>query len=174
MNKRSHAVCIRSAADTITAGRIALSIALIFVPAFSLAFYVVYLLAGLSDMADGAVARRTGTATEFGAKLDAMADLLFAAVVLIKILSVINPPLWLLIWIAAIALVKLANILYGLMRQRKLIAVHSVPNKITGILLFILPLTLGRLEIRYSGAACCIAATAAAVSEGFRVVRACR
>ena len=56
-------------ADLITAVRILCSAALLFCPAFSLSFYILYLAAGLSDMIDGSVARNTGTASEFGAKL---------------------------------------------------------------------------------------------------------
>ena len=49
------------AANLITGTRILFSVALLFCPAFSLSFYVLYLLAGLTDMVDGAVARKTGT-----------------------------------------------------------------------------------------------------------------
>ena len=37
-------------------------------------------------MIDGAVARKTGTDSEFGAKLDTIADIVFTAVCMIKIL----------------------------------------------------------------------------------------
>ncbi len=45
-----------------------------------------YIIAGIADMADGAVARRTGTVSEFGSRLDTAADTVFAAVCLIKLL----------------------------------------------------------------------------------------
>ena len=40
-----------------------------------------------------------------------------------------------------IALIKIINIISGHIVQRKLVSVHSVMNKVTGVLLFILPLT---------------------------------
>ena len=45
-------------ANILTGGRILGSILLLFFPAFSLAFYIVYLLCGFSDMIDGTVARK--------------------------------------------------------------------------------------------------------------------
>ena len=57
-------------ANTITGIRIVLSIALLFCPILSPTFYVLYIAAGFSDMIDGAVARKTGTVSKFGTKLD--------------------------------------------------------------------------------------------------------
>jgi len=57
-------------ANIITGIRIVLSIALLFCLALSPAFYALYIAAGFSDMIDGAVARKTGTVSEFGSKID--------------------------------------------------------------------------------------------------------
>ena len=73
-------------ANIITGLRIVISAVLLFCPAFSPVFYVLYLFAGFSDIIDGAVARRTNTAGEFGAKLDTAADFVFAAVCMLKLL----------------------------------------------------------------------------------------
>ena len=43
------------------------------------AFYTLYLVAGVSDMIDGTVARKTGTAGAFGSKLDTAADFMLVA-----------------------------------------------------------------------------------------------
>ena len=75
-------------ANIITGIRIVLSVLLLFFPAFSPAFFVLYIAAGASDMIDGAVARKTGTVSEFGSRLDTAADIVFAAVCLIKLLPV--------------------------------------------------------------------------------------
>ena len=48
-------------ANIITGIRIVISVFLLFCPVFSQVFYVLYITAGVSDMADGAVARKTGT-----------------------------------------------------------------------------------------------------------------
>ena len=57
-------------ANIITCIRIICSIVLLFCPVFSPVFYALYITAGVSDMLDGAVARKTGTVSEFGSKLD--------------------------------------------------------------------------------------------------------
>ena len=153
-------------ANIITGFRVLISIALLFCPVFSPVFYMLYLIAGLSDMIDGTIARRTNTVSEFGARFDTAADFVFAAVCLIKFLLVISMPIWVCVWIVIIALIKIINILSGYIAQRKLVAVHSVMNKVTGVLLFILPLTFSIVPLKYSVIPVCIVATLAAVQEG--------
>ena len=156
-------------ANCITCVRIACSIALLFCPALSPAFYALYLIAGFSDMIDGVVARKTNTASEFGSKLDTLADFIFVTVCMIKILPVLELPGWIYMWIAGIALLKFVNAGLGFVRQRKLVAVHSVPNKVTGGMLFLLPLTLPVIDVKYTAAVVCAFATFAAVEEGYRI-----
>ena len=62
-------------ANLITGSRIVLSVALLFCPVF----FVLYIVAGITDMIDGAVARRTGTVSAFGARLDTVADIVLVA-----------------------------------------------------------------------------------------------
>lgn len=156
-------------ANIITGIRMVLSVALLFCPVFSPAFYAFYITAGVSDMADGAVARKTGTVSEFGSKLDTVADIVFVAVCLIKVLPVSDVPVWLYIWIAVVAFIKAANIAAGYIRRRKFISVHSVMNKVTGGLLFVLPLTLSFIDFKYSAAVVCAVATIAAFYEGYLI-----
>ncbi|MBR3667993.1 MAG: CDP-alcohol phosphatidyltransferase family protein [Ruminococcus sp.] len=158
-------------ADIITGTRILLSIALLSCPTFSPAFYVLYISAGATDMLDGAVARKTGTVSEFGSKLDTISDMVFAAVCLIKLLPVLHIQDRLYIWIAVIAFIKLVNIAVGYIRLKEFVAVHSVLNKVTGCLLFIFPLTLTFIDVRYITAAVCFIATAAAVHECYIVAK---
>ena len=83
-------------------------------------------------MIDGAVARKTGTVSEFGSRLDTFADIVFVAVCLIKVLPVLDVPVWLYIWIAIIAFIKVASIAVGFIRQKEFISVHSMLNKMAG------------------------------------------
>ena len=154
-------------ANIITGSRIAMSAFLLFCPALSPAFFVLYAASGLSDMIDGAAARRTGTVSEFGSRLDTFADIVFAAVCLIKLLPILDVPVWLYVWFAVIAIIKLSSITAGYIRQKKLVSVHSVLNKATGLLLFVFPRTLAFMDLRYSAAVVCMAATVAAIQEGF-------
>ena len=129
-------------ANIITGIRIVLSVALLFFPALSPTFYALYVAAGFSDMIDGTVARKTGTVSEFGSKLDTVADIVFVAACLIKLLPVLDVPIWLYIWIAVIACIKVANIAAEYIRKKEFLSVHSTINRMTGGLLFVFPLTL--------------------------------
>ena len=153
-------------ANIITCIRIVLSVGLLFCPTFSPVFYELYIAAGFSDMIDGAVARKTGTVSEFGSRLDTFADIVFVAVCLIKVLPVLDVPVWLYIWIAIIAFIKVASITVGFIRQREFISVHSMLNKMAGGLLFVFPLTLSFINLNYGGTIVCAVATFAAIQEG--------
>ncbi len=153
-------------ANLITGIRIVCSIALLFCPVFSPAFYVLYVAAGLSDMADGAVARKTGTVSAFGSKFDTAADFVLVAVCLIKLIPVIYVPAWLIIWIIVIAVIRALNLISGYVMRKEIVVLHTVMNKVTGMLLFVLPLTLTFIDLKYSGAAVSAVATFAAIQEG--------
>ena len=153
-------------ANVITGIRIVCSIALLFCPVFSPAFYVLYVAAGLSDMADGAVARKTGTVSAFGSKFDTAADFVLVAVCLIKLIPVIHVPAWLFIWIIVIAVIRALNLISGYVMRKEIVVLHTMMNKLTGILLFVLPLTLTFIDLKYSGAIASAAATFAAIQEG--------
>ena len=153
-------------ANIITFVRILCSIAILFCPVFSVAFYSLYITAGLTDMIDGWVARKTNTVSEFGAKLDTVADFVFVVVCLVKLLPIMDFPSWLYIWIGVIALIKIINIVSGYVIQKQFVTIHSLMNKVTGLLLFILPLTLSFINLRYSAVVVCLVATFAAIQEG--------
>jgi len=153
-------------ANIITFVRILCSIAILFCPVFSVAFYSLYITAGLTDMIDGWVARKTNTVSEFGAKLDTVADFVFVVVCLVKLLPIMDFPSWLYIWIGVIALIKIINIVSGYVIQKQFVTIHSLMNKVTGLLLFILPLTLSFINLRYSAVMVCLVATFAAIQEG--------
>ena len=153
-------------ANIITGFRITASLALAFCPVFSLPFFALYLTAGVSDMVDGMVARRTNTASEFGARLDTAADFVFVVVCLIRLLPVIEMPTWLYVWIGVIAMIKGINIVSGYVMQRRFVAVHTVMNKVTGALLFVLPLTIPLIEPSHGAIVVCAIATFAAIQEG--------
>ena len=153
-------------ANIITGIRIICSIALVFFPAFSPAFYTLYIVAGISDILDGTVARKTGTISEFGSKLDTVADFVLILCCLIKLLPVLHVATWLIIWNIVIAVIKAINLVSGYVLRRDIVALHTVMNRVTGILLFALPLTLSFIHLNYSGAIVCAVATFAAIQEG--------
>ena len=136
---------------------------------FSAGFYGLYLFCGLTDMADGTIARKTGAASTFGSRLDSVADFLFAAVSFGKLLPVMGLPVWIWVWVAAIAAVKLVNLVRGFLRRKQIPSLHTVLNKVSGLCLFLLPLTVAFVELRYTVPVVCAVATAAAIQEGYYI-----
>ena len=106
-------------ANIITSSRILFSIALLFFPTFSPAFYALYLAAGITDMIDGTV-----------------------------------------------ALIRIINIVSGFIMQKRFIMLHTIMNKVTGLLLFVLPLTVHFVDLKYTVIPVCAVATFAAIQEG--------
>ena len=146
------------------------SILLLFFPAFSPDFYITYLLCGFSDMIDGTIARKTNSTSKFGSQLDTVADLIFVVVSLFKLLPAIHIPQWLWIWSGVIAVIKISNIIQGYVTKKQFISLHTIMNKVTGLLLFLFPLTISFVELKYIAIAICSIATLSAVQEGFYVI----
>lgn len=161
-------------ANLITVIRIGFAAVLIFCPTFSVRFYVLYIIGGISDVLDGIVARHFGKITKLGAKLDTVADIVFTAVVLAKVIPTIHIPLWLIIWIVCIAVIKLINIVSGLIIYKRFVAEHTIMNKICGVLLFAIPLCVNRFPyqtVTILIILTCTAATFAAVQEGYYIIK---
>ena len=152
-------------ANILTGCRILGSISLLFFPAFSAAFYITYLFCGFSDMIDGTIARKTNSTGKFGSQLDTIADFFFVVASSVKLLPVIHIPGWLWIWGGVIAVIKISNIIWGYVSKKQLISLHTVMNKITGLFLFLLPLTLSYIPLKYSSIIVCSIATFAAIQE---------
>ena len=161
---------IKHIANILTGCRILGSILLLFFPVFSVGFYIIYLLCGFSDMIDGTIARKTHSTSELGAKMDTAADFVFVIVSLIKLLPAIHIPGWLWIWGSVIAIVKVSNIIWGVVSKKQFISLHTIMNKVTGLLLFLLPLTISFMELEYIAIAVCSIATISAIQEGFYVI----
>ena len=116
-------------------------------------------------MVDGTIARKTGAVSKFGARLDTASDFVFMLVCAIKLLPRVSMPVWLWVWVIIIALTKIFNITLIFIYKKKLLSIHNVLNKITGLALFLLPPTLTFMEPTYSVAAICVLATIAVMRE---------
>ena len=157
-------------ANILTGCRIFGSILLLFFPAFSSSFYITYILCGFSDMIDGTIARKTNSTSQFGSQLDTIADLVFVVVAIFKLLPVIHLPGWLWFWSGVIAVIKISNIIWGFVSIKQFIALHTIMNKVTGLLLFLLPLTISFVEPKYTAIIVCSVATFSAIQEAIWVI----
>ena len=128
-------------ANIITAVRIAAAVLMLFTVPLSVPFFVFYTLGGVSDMADGAVARRLGTAGVLGARLDSLADLLFFVSAAVKLLPALWDalPVYALWAVCIIAGVKCVTAVFGAVKFRRFCFLHTYMNKLTGAAVFLLP-----------------------------------
>ena len=124
--------------NSLTLLRLLGGIALIFLPLPSKSFYIVYLICGLTDLLDGLLARKLGTASSFGAKLDSVADLTFYSVSLIRMMPWLRKrlPGWIWYLVALVLAVRIASYLVAAFRLHRFAAVHTLANKATGAMVF--------------------------------------
>ena len=113
-------------ANVITTARIFLSLLIVAVKPFSMLFYILYIICGLTDMFDGFIARKNQTDSKFGEKLDSIADIVFITVCLIKLLPVLNIEKWIYLWIAMIAMIKIINIIFGYICHHEFVPQHTI------------------------------------------------
>ena len=152
-------------ANYISISRALMSIMLAITETFSIAFYIIYIYCGISDMIDGLIARKSKNESKIGARLDSAADIIFIIVAMIKILPILNLTNGIIIWIVIIVLIKICNIICSFI-YKKVVLPHTVANKITGFILFIAPyIIINADSIIFEIIICCIA-TFAAVQEG--------
>ena len=123
--------------NAISALRFLGAVCLLFFGVESCAFWVIYFVCGLSDMADGYLARKLGCESKTGAMLDSLADLAFVICCCFKLIPVLAFPKWLWIWGGVIVAIKVINQISALVMYKKCIFPHTVANKVTGVLLFL-------------------------------------
>lgn len=127
--------------NIITCFRIMGTFGLLFLEPLSPIFYIVYTLAGASDILDGCIARMMKTTSELGAKLDSIADLMFYAVMLIKIFPIMWIRLSRTIWIVVgmILVLRAISCTVAAVRERRFASLHTYWNKLTGAAVFSIP-----------------------------------
>ena len=154
-------------ADTFTSIRIGLSFVLLIPPIPSNIFLLLYTLIGSTDVLDGWLARKTGTSSEFGAKLDSIADLLFYGILLARLLPVLWHTLPSAVWYVAAAALLARALAYttAAAKYHRFAALHTWLNKLTGGAVFLLPYALAVSSGVVYGWAVCFLALAAALEE---------
>lgn len=128
-------------ANLISAGRIILLPVMIFFRDYPWVFSSLYLVCGVSDIADGYIARKTNTASDLGARLDSVADfLLFALITTVLILWVGDGLTVFLPFLIIIVFIRFAGMAIAALKYRSFAILHTWANKLTGILVFAAPI----------------------------------
>ncbi len=123
--------------NIITSLRIAGSSGLLLCDVTGLVFWIIYGLCGISDIADGWLARKLKCVTMTGALLDSAADICFVACCAWKLLPILELPQWLWLWAGGIVLIKVVNQFSAFVKYGRCIFPHTLANKATGFMLFI-------------------------------------
>lgn len=151
---------IKMIPNIITLMRILGTFLILFIKPLTASFYAVYTLTGITDILDGFVARKFNLTSNFGAKLDSVADLFFYSVMMVKILPVLYALLPHYIWYGVGIAILIRLLSYGVaaIKFHQFASTHSRLNKLTGLAVFCIPFVL-LLPYRAAlcGFVCCIA-----------------
>ena len=133
-----------NAADIITLIRIFGAILLLIFKPLSAKFFLVYALTGITDVLDGWVARRLKINDDFGAKIDSVADLLFYAVTLFRVLPILWDLLPTEIWyaVAVVFGLRISAYITVAIKYRRFTSLHTYLNKLMGMAVFLIPFML--------------------------------
>ena len=151
---------IKNIPNIITGLRIIGTGCLLFTKPLSTWFYIIYILTGVTDVLDGFIARKTGCTSEFGARLDSIADILFYAVLLIRLLPEMIKilPSWIWIFVGVILVIRAAAYATAYVKYRRFASLHTYMNKLTGTSIFLFPFSMAfPIATPVAIAVCCIA-----------------
>jgi len=107
-------------------------------------FVIVYIITGLTDVLDGWLARKFHWETDFGAKLDGFADIVFMLSLLGVVFGVLGRALlpqielYVIIGVAVLALIKLVNLFYTKIKFKQWSTMHTLANKYTALPFYVL------------------------------------
>jgi len=135
---------VKNLPNMITALRIIGTVALLFCKNYALSFFIIFTVCGLTDVLDGYIARKTNSMSALGAQLDSVADLLFYAVMGVKLLPDLIRilPLWMWAIVGAIVFTRILCYIITAMRFKCFAAMHTYMNKLTGFAVFTIPYTI--------------------------------
>jgi len=120
-----------------------LSILLIPFLSVPIVFIVLYILVGVSDVFDGYIARKYGYVSNLGAKLDSVSDFVFYCILVFIFFKLYYPILEMNYqFVVIIIVIRLFNMLLTKIRYKKIVFIHTIANKASGIMLYFLPMIL--------------------------------
>lgn len=164
MSKNFKKILKNNLANIITYTRIISTLFVIGSTPFSKVFFISYTYAGVSDVLDGLIARKTNTTSDFGAKMDSMADLLFYVSMMLKIFPSLLEKLPLYDWVLIYSTLAVRIIMYAYVgiTRHDFMSNHTYLNKLTGFGIFFVPyMIVTKFFVAYATCVCSIAVVAA-------------
>lgn len=126
--------------NILSISRFPLSVSLLFLTGNPILFVSVYCVTGITDVLDGFLARRYHWESEFGAKIDGFADIVFMLSILVSafLIKRLQPAFYVYIGIAIIALLKIMNLIFTKIKFKQWSTMHTLANKYTAFPFFVL------------------------------------
>ena len=127
--------------NILTALRMLGAVLLLLTKTLTLPFYLLHIFCGLTDALDGAFARALHASSRLGAQLDSIADLMFYGVMMGKLMPTLLERMPSSVWWLVGAAVFIRLYAYGVaaVTQHRFSALHTILNKLTGLLVFLVP-----------------------------------
>ena len=127
--------------NILTALRMLGAVLLLLTKPLTLPFYLLHIFCGLTDALDGAFARALHASSRFGAQLDSIADLMFYGVMMGKLMPILIDRMPSSVWWIVGAAVFIRLCAYGVaaVTQHRFSTLHTILNKLTGLLVFLVP-----------------------------------
>lgn len=132
-------------------------------------FWFLYAFCGMTDIADGFVARKLKAETKTGELLDSIADIVFVVCCICKLPPFLSMPSWLWLIVVMIVVIKIENQSSAWVAHKRLVFPHTFANKLTGLMLFVSIPFIVCFEMPMLLIADSVVAMYAAVHEGRRI-----
>ena len=154
-------------ANYISISRIFLAITLLLVKPLSIVFIAIYIICGISDIFDGYIARKTKTISKLGDNIDSVADLIMVVVMMIILYPIIKLTVQIIIWIVIIGIIRVVSMIVVFVKYKTFEMLHTYGNKITGLVLFTVPISLVFVQSEVLMYTICVVASISAIEELF-------
>jgi len=125
--------------NTLSLLRLSMAIPLIIFAPFTFPFMVAYVIAVISDLLDGPIARKFNVTSPLGATIDSIADVTIALLIIFRILPLLEVSTWILVWIGIAIAMKFLGAFIGFVRYQRLVLLHSYANKFFILILCFFP-----------------------------------
>lgn len=112
---------------------------LLFVHRISTVFIIIFVIAMLTDLFDGFIARKTDSCSEFGSRLDSIADFILDAVLIKMVIITRVLTKKLMIWLMLALGIGIASPIINFIKHKKVFFIHSLLCKVCMWMLFGIP-----------------------------------
>jgi CDP-diacylglycerol--glycerol-3-phosphate 3-phosphatidyltransferase len=157
--------------NSLSIARIFASLVLLLLKPFTCLFFSIYIFCGISDIADGYLARKWKTNSSVGATLDSIADFIFTIIYFLLFIPLLKWEKWMIAWLIGIIVIRAFSLWIGYVKFHKLAFLHTYTNKITGVFMFLFPVFLYTSNGIISIAIVCAIASIASIEELLIIIK---